>query len=180
MFIELDLNTSIEQAVIIKKAPINSLNPIISLVNNEADNIPTTTSNANKILTLPGSSISTLKNINNIDGRSQNIANITIQIKIGLSDNKLLDIIVLLPPGIKHSNKNINGTKKIVSEVFCNPEVDSAKLKIVNDIAHVIPAKIAIHSTKLEGKKNPCSIPIIISNPIKPNIIEIILFVVNF
>ena len=131
-------------------------------------------------MTLPGSSISTLKNINNIDGRSQNIANITIQIKIGLSDNKLLDIIVLLPPGIKHSNKNINGTKKIVSEVFCNPEVDSAKLKIVNDIAHVIPAKIAIHSTKLEGKKNPCLIPIIISNPIKPNIIEIILFVVNF
>ena len=69
--------------------------------------------------------------------------------------------------------------KKAVKDVFSIPLVVLAKLKSVIDIAHTIPAKSAIHSTIVEGKKIPFSKPMIISKPIIPRMIEKILFNVN-
>ena len=109
----------------------------------------------------PGSKTSTLKKVSKIEGRSHIIANRMIQIKIVSIPNKLLGIIRCLPPGIKHKNKNIKGMKKAVKDVFSIPLVVLAKLKSVIDIAHIIPAESAIHSTIVEGKIIPFSTPII-------------------
>ena len=77
---------------------------------------------------------------------------------------------------MKHKNKYIKGIRQAVRDVFSTPLVVLAKLKIVIDIAHIIPASSAIHSTVVEGNTIPFSKPMMISKPIRPSMIEIILF----
>ena len=66
--------------------------------------------------------------------------------------------------------------RKAVREGFSAPLVVLAKLKSVIDIAHIRPARSAIHSTVVDGNTMPLSKPTIISKPIMPSMIEIILF----
>ena len=80
-----------------------------------------------------------------------------------------------LPPGIRQKRINKTETIKPVKEVFSILLVGLAKWKKVVPRAQLIPANIAIHSTNEEGIKMPFSIPTMISRPINPNIIEIIL-----
>ena len=93
--------------------------------------------------------------------------------------NKLSGIAKFLPPGIKHKNKYIKGMRKAVKDVFSTPLVVLAKLKSVIDIAHIRPARSAIHSTVVDGNIMPLSKPTIISKPIIPSMIEKILFIVK-
>ena len=93
--------------------------------------------------------------------------------------NKLSGIAKFLPQGIKHKNKYIKGMRKAVRDVFSAPLVVLAKLKSVIDIAHIIPASRAIHSTVVDGNIIPFSKPMIISKPIIPSMIYKILFIVK-
>ena len=152
--------------------PTISLIPIYSLVNNVAETKPTTTSNANRIFTLPGSRISTERNVKKIDGNNQKIENNKIQMYIVLELNKEDDNSIDLPPGIKQKIINNTETKKDVNEVFSALLVVFAIWKQVVPNAHVIPAIIAIHSTNEDGINIPFSKPTIISSPINPNKID--------
>ena len=73
---------------------------------------------------------------------------------------------------MKHKNKYTKGMRKAVKDVFSKPLVVSAKLKSVIDIAHIRPARSAIHSTVGDGNIIPFSKLTIISKPIIPSMIK--------
>ena len=126
VFFNLEKKTSTKQEEITNNAPKISLTLIISFANKAALAIPTTTSKAKSILSLPGSKISTLKKVNRIEGSSHNNENKIIHIYKEFNVIRIFEVAKLLPPGTRQNNKKINAIKTEVKEVFSIPVEESA------------------------------------------------------